>query len=63
MIPLELDKPSLKRQMFDVNFNQESLAIGMDLINEYRDRSRIKEEVCKILETKRYNSEVKPKNF
>jgi len=35
----------------------------MDLINEYRDKNRIREETCKIQATKRYNSKVTPQSF
>jgi len=34
-------KPSLRRQIFDVNLNQEILIVDLDLINEYRDKIRI----------------------
>jgi len=43
MIPIEVREPSLRRQTFDLNLNKESLLVGLDLINEFRDKSRIKE--------------------
>jgi len=60
MIPVEVGKPSFRRQMFDIDLNQESLMTNMDVINEYKDRSKIREETCKIRATRRYNSKVKP---
>jgi len=49
--------------MFDININQESLSVGLDLINEFRDKSRIREEACKIWVARRYNSKVTPQSF
>ena len=43
--------------------NQESLTIGLDLINELIDKRRIRKEACKILVARRHNSKVKPRNF
>ena len=41
MIPEEVGDPSLRRQLFDINISQESLSIGLDLVNEFKDKSRI----------------------
>jgi len=46
-----------------LDLNKESLLTGLNLINELRERSRIREEACKISATRRYNSKVKPRNF
>jgi len=34
--------------MFDLNLNEESLAVNLDLASEFRDKSRIREAVCKV---------------
>ena len=39
------------------------LSVGLDLINELRDKCRIREEACKIRAARRYNSKVKPRLF
>ena len=63
MILVEVGKPSLQRQTLDLDLNKESLLIGLDLINEFKDKARIREEACKIRATRRYNSKVKPRKF
>jgi len=47
----------------DLNLNKESLLVGLDLIDEFRDKSRIREEACKVRAARRYNSKVKPRSF
>jgi len=49
--------------MLDVNLNQENLVVGLNLINKYKDNSRIREETLKIRVARRYNSKVTPKSF
>ena len=63
MIPVEIGEPSLRRQTLDLDLNKESLSVGLDLINELRDKCRIREEACKIRAARRYNSKVKPRLF
>jgi len=41
MIPVEVSEPSLKRQLFDLYLNQESLSVELDLLNKLRDKSKI----------------------
>jgi len=43
LILVEVGEPSLRRQLFDRNINEESLSAGFDLINEFRDKSRIRD--------------------
>jgi len=63
MIPVEVEEPSIRRQLFDLSLNKESLAVGLDLLNELRDKSKIREAACKLRAARRYNSKVKPKSF
>jgi len=63
MIPVEIGEPSLRRQTLDLELNKESLLVGLDLINELRDKCRIREEACKIRATRKYNSKVKPRSY
>jgi len=63
MIPVEIGEPSLSRQTLDLDLNKESLLVGLDLINELRDKCKIREEACKTWATRRYNSKVKPRSF
>jgi len=61
MISVEIGEPSLRRQTLDLDLNKESLLVGLDLINELRDKCKIREEACKIRAARRYNSKVKPR--
>jgi len=63
MIPVEIGEPSLRRQMLDLDLNKESLLVGLDLINELRDKCRIRDEACKMRVARRYNLKVKPRSF
>ncbi|XP_068461695.1 uncharacterized protein [Phaseolus vulgaris] len=63
MIPVEIGEPSLRRQTLDLDLNKESLLVGLDLINELRDKYKIREEACKIRAARRYNSKVKPRSY
>jgi len=59
----EVGEPSLRRQTLDLDLNKEILLVDLDLINELRNKSRIREEACKVWVTRRYNLKVKPRNF
>jgi len=48
MIPVELGKPTIQRQMFDVILNEESLAVNLDLVSALRDKSKIQETAYKL---------------
>jgi len=63
MIPVEVAEPTIRRQMFDLTLNEESLAVNLDLVSEFRDKSRIREATCKILGSRRYNTKVRPRSF
>ena len=63
MIQVEVAEPTIRRQMFDLNLNEESLAVNLDLVSEFRDKSRIREAACKIRASKRYNTKVQPRCF
>ena len=39
------------------------MLVGLDLINELRDKCKIREEACKMRVARRYNSKVKPRSF
>jgi len=63
MILVEVGELSIRRQLFDLSLNQESLAVRLDLINEFRDKSKIREAACKLKATRRYNTKVRPRSF
>ena len=63
MIPIEVAEPTIRRQMFDLTLNEESLEINLDLVSEFRDKSTIREAACKIQVSRRYNTKVRPRSF
>jgi len=42
---------------------EESLAVNLDLVSEFRDKSRIQEAACKVRASRRYNTKVRPRSF
>jgi len=42
MIPVEIDKPSLRYQVYDPNQNQHNLCIHLDLLTELREKAQIR---------------------
>ena len=63
MIPVEVGEPSIRRQLFDLSLNKESLVVGLNLLNELRDKSKIHETACKLQAARRYNTKVRPRSF
>jgi len=63
MILVEVGEPSIRRQLFDLSLNHESLAVRLDLINELRDKSKIREAACKVRAARRYNTKFRPRSF
>jgi len=63
MIPIEVAKPTIRKQMFDLILNEESLTVNLDLVSEFRDKSKIQEAACQIRASRRYNTKVRPKSF
>ena len=62
MIPVEMVEPTIRRQMFDLTLNEKSLAVNLDLVSEFRDKSRIREATCKIRASRQYNTKVQPRS-
>jgi len=56
MIPVEMDEASFRRQLFNLSLIQESLAVGLDLLNELWDKSKFHETTHKLREVRRYNT-------
>jgi len=44
MLPIEINEPTLRRQIEDWNINNECLRTDMDLTEVLRERAKIKEE-------------------
>ena len=58
MIPVEVGEPTIRRQLFDLSLNQESLSVGLDLLQELHDKSKIREVACKLRTTRQNNTKV-----
>ena len=63
MLPVEVNEPTLRRQMEDWNINNECLRTDLDLIEELREKAKIKETAVKRRAMKRFNAKVKFRTF
>ena len=63
IIPVEVRVPTLRRQLIDLSLNNESLTASLNLINELRDKARIRDEAGKLRVARRYNSKVNQRCF
>jgi len=63
MMPVEVNKPTLRRKIEDLNINNECLRTDLDLIEELREKAKLREEVVKRRTCKRFNAKVKPRSF
>jgi len=63
MIQVEVAEPTIRRQMFDLTLNEESLAVNLNLFIEFHDKSRIREAACTIHASRQYNTKVRSSSF
>jgi len=63
MIPVEVNEPTLRRQIEDWNINNECFRTYLDLIEELREKATIKEEIVKRMACKRFNAKIKLRSF
>jgi len=63
MLPVEVNEPTLRRQIEDWNINNECLRTDLDLIEELREQAKIKEAAVKRRATKKFNAKVKSRDF
>jgi len=63
MIPVEVGESTVRRKMFDLTLNEESLSVNLDLINELCDKNKIREAACKLRVARRYNKKVRMRSF
>jgi len=57
MLPIEVNEPTLQRQIEEWNVNNECLRTNLDLIEELRERAKIKEHRLRCM--KHNNNNVK----
>jgi len=63
MILVKVDEPTIRKQLFDMTLNQESLSVDLDLLNELCDKSKIHEAACKLRSARQYNTKVRLRSF
>ncbi|XP_014496695.1 uncharacterized protein LOC106758270 [Vigna radiata var. radiata] len=63
MLPVELGGPSLRRQVHDLQLNEEELRVELDSLEERRNRAVLHAEACRRLVERRYNTKVRPRSF
>ena len=63
MLPIEVNEPTLRRQIEDWNINNECLKAELDLIEELREKATIREAAVKRRACKRFNAKVQLRTF
>jgi len=63
MLPVEVGEPTIRRELHNLKINEECLRTELDLLQESRDKAKIKEEACKRIVARRHNSKTKPRAF
>ena len=62
-MPVEIGLPSPRTQHFNPEMNEECLRLGLDLLEEHRETSRLRVAEYKNRVARYYNSRVKPRSF
>jgi len=63
MLPVEVGEPTIRKELHNLKMNEECLRAELDLLQETRDKAKIREEACKRMVARRYNSKTKPRAF
>ncbi|WOL01315.1 Pol polyprotein [Canna indica] len=63
MIPVEIAEPNLRRTTFEEQNNSKTEQAELDLIEEERELSKIKEEAMKLKTVQKYDKHIKLRNF
>jgi len=63
MLQVEVGETTLCRQMNDLKVNEECMKTELDLLEELREKARIREEADKQQTNQRYNFRVKSRTF
>jgi len=63
MLPVEVGETTLHRQLNDLKLDEECMKIELDLLEELREKARLREEVGKQHAARRYKSKVKLRTF
>ena len=60
---VEVEESTIRRGLHDLKINEECLRTELDLLQGSRDKAKIREEACKRIIARRYNSKTKPRAF
>ncbi|XP_014511562.1 uncharacterized protein LOC106770260 [Vigna radiata var. radiata] len=63
MLPVEIGEPTIRREMQDMNLNENQLRVNLDTLPEKREVAMIRNVAQKRLLVRRYNTKVKPRSF
>jgi len=63
MIPVEIGEPSLRRQVYNSDHNQQNMCTYLDLLLELKDKAQIRNMAIKQRATRRYNANLCPRSF
>jgi len=63
MILVEIGEPSLRRQVYDHNQDQQNLCTHLNLLIELREKAQIRNIAVKQRATRKYNSNLCPRMF
>jgi len=63
MIPVEISKPSLRRELYDPVQNHQNMSTHLDLLPELRGKSQIRNLAAKQRVARKYNANLCPRSF
>lgn len=63
MLLVEVGEPTLRRQLSNLDVNEEQLRGNLDTLEERRDVAVVRNEAQKRLVARRYNTKVRPRHF
>jgi len=63
MIPVEIGKPSLHRELYDPVQNHQNMNTHLDLLPELREKAQIRNLAAKQRAARKYNANLHPRSF
>jgi hypothetical protein len=63
MIPIEIREPTIRVKTFDEAGNEEKMKLDLEMLEEIRKESRVRQEAAKRQAARRFNKKVIPRTF
>jgi len=63
MIPVEIDEPFLRQELYDPTQNHQNMATHLDLLPELRENAQIRNLAAKRRVARKYNANLCPRSF